>query len=695
MGAPDLSSWLWPDASQGRAPNQPVNLDRSNPLLAGLADYILPADASTYSVASGTLARTIDPLGQAFKGTMRLDGRKNAVITSAPYTLICVTRLPATLSGTLVACSLEGSFTSSDTPWMGYNTGEGVAVSNSQTDTFVAATASALYVIVGVYTTTGYTAYFNGVAAGTVSSGPSTGTTATLCVMDYNGGGFSYTGNVLGALAFNRALTAGEVGALGTPQAIFSLFQPAKLGIAMPASVTTDAATIAGTLGALATAAGGTQSSSAAATSGLGALISSASASLANSATTSSSLGSLATQATAAITAIAVAASTLGGISSSCVSTQSQTVSASSSLSLSTSASASQSQGASGSSTLGALSTSITAIEQTPGAAVISSALGSLASSGQTTQLRAASASSSLSLFSLASVTQSSNAVASSALGALSSSIIVLDIAADLATISGSLGALTSSGIANQTRSATAASALSLSTQIIASSSSQAVGSPTLGALQSAASFARSQSAIAGASLGALSTSISVVPPYTAVASGLLGHLSSSVTVTFGAPAYPINASYYARATPRPFYAQAPARLYWAKAPLRAFYVKIMPTLTTIPVLSQKGPLEVWVITLDATLLLATGETLTGTPSIVVSTQIGSDNPPSLTLANGIINSQAVTLINGVTVASGCAVQAVASAGQFASQYLISATVTTSNPNKTLTLEAVLPMRSQ
>jgi hypothetical protein len=111
--------------------------------------------------------------------------------------------------------------------------------------------------------------------------------------------------------------------------------------------------------------------------------------------------------------------------------------------------------------------------------------------------------------------------------------------------------------------------------------------------------------------------------------------------------------------------------------------------------MSPKGPLETWVITLDATLELAAGETLTGTPSITIATQIGTDNPAQLVLSNAIINSQAVTLQNGVTVQAGCCVQAPASAGLFGSQYLISATCTTSNPNKTVTLQAILPMRSQ
>lgn len=114
--------------------------------------------------------------------------------------------------------------------------------------------------------------------------------------------------------------------------------------------------------------------------------------------------------------------------------------------------------------------------------------------------------------------------------------------------------------------------------------------------------------------------------------------------------------------------------------------------INPLPQLDLKDPRETVVITLDATAMLAAGETLTGTPSVSVTTLIGTDSTPSLVVANPIINSVALTLLNGKTIAIGSAVQAVCSAGVFASQYWICITCPTSNPNKTLVLKAMLPM---
>lgn len=104
-----------------------------------------------------------------------------------------------------------------------------------------------------------------------------------------------------------------------------------------------------------------------------------------------------------------------------------------------------------------------------------------------------------------------------------------------------------------------------------------------------------------------------------------------------------------------------------------------------------KDPRETVVLTFDATLMLASGETLTGTPAVQVITITGTDATPSLELNSVLINSTSLS-VAGKTIAAGTAVQAVASAGEFASHYLIALTCTTSNPNKTLVLKATLPM---
>jgi hypothetical protein len=277
-------------------------------------------------------------------------------------------------------------------------------------------------------------------------------------------------------------------------------------------------------------------------------------------------------------------------------------------------------------------------------------------------------------LASSASAMQSQSAVGAGALASLSTSITATNIQGAYATVTGVFGQLSSSGTATQKISATVSPSLSLSTQINASSANAAAVSAALGVLQCGAVASQSR---------------------VSYASGQIGPLSTSIAVTFGSRILSVDPLYCIRLPRRSFCIKSPARSFYAAMLARNFYVRCNPMLNTIPNMGHKGPLETCVITLDATLELAPGETLTGTPSIVISTQIGSDNLASLVLSNAIINSQAVTLINGGTIAAGCAVQAVATEGQFSSQYLINATVPTSNPDKVLTLQATLTMRAQ
>ncbi|CDY79498.1 hypothetical protein BGLT_02279 [Caballeronia glathei] len=113
------------------------------------------------------------------------------------------------------------------------------------------------------------------------------------------------------------------------------------------------------------------------------------------------------------------------------------------------------------------------------------------------------------------------------------------------------------------------------------------------------------------------------------------------------------------------------------------------------PQLSLKDPRETVVITMDATAMLAPGETLTGTPEVSIKATAGADSTPSLVLSGVVINSVPLTLLKGKAIAIGAAVQAVCSAGTFGSQYWIAITCQTSNPNKILVLKAALPMSSQ
>lgn len=113
-----------------------------------------------------------------------------------------------------------------------------------------------------------------------------------------------------------------------------------------------------------------------------------------------------------------------------------------------------------------------------------------------------------------------------------------------------------------------------------------------------------------------------------------------------------------------------------------------------IPTLDIKDPRETCVLTFDATPQLAPDETLTGTPTVQITAQAGADNPPALVLSGVVINSAPLT-VAGNSISVGAGVQAVSSVGIFASRYLIAITCTTSNPDKILTLKAVLPMSAQ
>jgi hypothetical protein len=110
------------------------------------------------------------------------------------------------------------------------------------------------------------------------------------------------------------------------------------------------------------------------------------------------------------------------------------------------------------------------------------------------------------------------------------------------------------------------------------------------------------------------------------------------------------------------------------------------------PQFDTKDPDEEVVITLDASLMLAPGETLASITSVSIVTTIGGDETPTLVLSGQLITSTPVTLLNGKTLAAGSAFQALATGGNFGSSYWIRAVCPTSTPNKVLTLKAMLPM---
>jgi hypothetical protein len=97
---------------------------------------------------------------------------------------------------------------------------------------------------------------------------------------------------------------------------------------------------------------------------------------------------------------------------------------------------------------------------------------------------------------------------------------------------------------------------------------------------------------------------------------------------------------------------------------------------------SEKGPAEAVELAFDFTLGLATGETLTGTPTATASTIWGSD-------------TEAAGLILGTPEFDGAALQVLlkVSAGVDYNDYAIAVNCDTSNPDKVLSWSGILPVR--
>ena len=156
------------------------------------------------------------------------------------------------------------------------------------------------------------------------------------------------------------------------------------------------------------------------------------------------------------------------------------------------------------------------------------------------------------------------------------------------------------------------------------------------------------------------------------------------------------------------FYAAQPAAYFYAAsapsffyAPQPATYFYALASDMTTPTFSAKHPASKRVATFDATANLASGETLTSIISTTVTVIRGTDpNPSAVVAANPApaINAAQITVpapSGPVTIAAGSAVQCNLTGGLDGTWYLISFVCATSNPNKVLTLEAILPVSAQ
>ena len=162
---------------------------------------------------------------------------------------------------------------------------------------------------------------------------------------------------------------------------------------------------------------------------------------------------------------------------------------------------------------------------------------------------------------------------------------------------------------------------------------------------------------------------------------------------------YSADGQFYAKQPAAYFYAASAPSFFYAPQPATYFYA--LASDMTTPTFSAKHPASKRVATFDATANLASGETLTSIISTTVTVIRGTDpNPSAVVAANPAptINATQITVLTPsgpVTIASGSAAQCNLTGGLDGTWYLISFVCTTSNPNKVLTLEAILPVSAQ
>jgi len=106
--------------------------------------------------------------------------------------------------------------------------------------------------------------------------------------------------------------------------------------------------------------------------------------------------------------------------------------------------------------------------------------------------------------------------------------------------------------------------------------------------------------------------------------------------------------------------------------------------LTTANRFDAKDPAEKQVLTFDFSLGLATGETLTGTPTVSIAVLYGTDPSPGNVLAGG--NAFDPTNTKYFVPVQG---------GVDLTDYDIVVKASTTNAVKTLTLGGILPVRAQ
>jgi hypothetical protein len=751
MGAPDLSNWLWPDVSQQRQPQGTVSV---NPQIFPRCVRAIIGTFQYPGAVPVGLPSILTPSGIGYTNTgsaaLGVSIGANSLVTSngagtGDFTIVLVTNAPPSSSAVpTIYCGGNGLYfglyanadtsvsTSSGAVTLSNFNGSGISLSgilDGNTHTIIFSNVGGTI-----------TGYVDGVVKSSIAwSAPTWASGSQEYLGGYSGGG----GNGMagfGAQLFataNRGLSQAEGIALSANP--WQIFQPPKLGIYMPATsggVTGTAASTQAPNGSAASDAvtvSGTAASAQApnVSSGAGSVFVSASGASTQQVNVSAASGSVVVSAIGASTQAVNVSSASGSVavSGTAASSQAANVSAASgSVAVSGSAASTQAVNVSNESASAIVSGAAASTQ----AANTSSASGSLqvaGSSASTQQPNVSASSDSLTVSGTASSTQASNTSnAGGNVGNVVAGSGASTQALNTSAASGSVS-LTGSGVSTQNAnvsaetgavalSGTSASAQHVSTSTAsgsltvsgsaasAQSPNVSVASGTVSSPVISGSGASVQAVNVSTGLGGIKfsgASASIQQPNYSIASGFTGFPitgagastqqsnCSIASGVIGAASYPVSPGFYLKAPYRNFYTKQAARGFYCFAPARTFYIRAM--LNTIPSLNQLDPRETAVLTFDGTALL-NGATFTGTPTVTATTVTGTDSPPSLVLTDVIVNSEAIS-VGGNTIQPGCAVQMIASGGDFNSQYLIAVVCDTTNAENVWAMKAFLPMAPQ
>ena len=126
--------------------------------------------------------------------------------------------------------------------------------------------------------------------------------------------------------------------------------------------------------------------------------------------------------------------------------------------------------------------------------------------------------------------------------------------------------------------------------------------------------------------------------------------------------------------------------------PNSRFYAPYVGYASQLP---AKDPGETWVLTFDASSVLAAGETLKSIISAQSTCVLGVDANAALVLGSSPapqINTSALTITTSINIAIGMGVMCEVTGGLTGCKYQITIECATSNPYKTIVLKAVLPV---